>query len=91
MRQLRARPIRSLVCVALIVGIATGCASSAPGSGPKQGGILILGTDTGVDSLNPFVGINQDSFNTWEQIYPQLVQYNPGTLAFEPDFATSWN
>jgi len=71
---------------------ATGCAGSSTSPGiMKHGGFLRLGTDQGIDSLNPFVGLNQDSFNAWEQIYPQLVQYNPRTLAFEPDFATSWN
>src|SRR5215469_8015066 len=77
------------IAVALL---ASGCGSSPSAGGQvKQGGILRIGTDQGIDSLNPFVGLNQDSFNTWEQIYPQLVQYNARTLAYEPDFATHWN
>jgi len=86
------RQQRFIAVLGLAVALAaTGCAGSSGSPGqPKQGGILRLGTDQGIDSLNPFVGINQDSFNAWEQIYPQLVQFNPRTLAFEPDFGTSW-
>ena len=80
------------VGVCVVASLLAACGSSSAGTG---GGsthqYLIIGTDTGVDSLNPFVGLNQDSFNTWEQIYPQLVQYDPRTLAFKPDFATSWS
>lgn len=56
----------------------------------KQGGTLRIGTAEGIDTLNPFVGISQDDFNTWEQIYPQPIQYDTRTLKFEPDFASSW-
>jgi peptide/nickel transport system substrate-binding protein len=84
--------LRFAVGLALVGTLVAGCTSSGGKStnGVKQGGILRIGTDQGIDSLNPFVGINQDSFNAWGQIYPQLVQYDPTTLAFKPDFATSW-
>jgi peptide/nickel transport system substrate-binding protein len=90
------KQLRFIVGAGLAVAfVATGCASSSNSQGhpnqAKQGGVLRIGTDQGIDSLNPFVGLNQDSFNAWEQTYPQLVQYNPRTLGFEPDFATSWH
>jgi peptide/nickel transport system substrate-binding protein len=78
------------LCVAASLVLAA-CGSSPTGAGGSSPKYLIIGTDGGIDSLNPFVGLNQDSFNSWEQIYPQLVQYNPRTLAFEPDFATAWS
>lgn len=85
--------VAASLCVAAASLLLTACGGSTSGGGgggssPKY---LIIGTNGGIDSLNPFVGLNQDSFNSWEQIYPQLVQYNPKTLAFEPDFATSWS
>ena len=55
----------------------------------KSGGELRLGTDTGIDSLNPFVAQNTDSFSAFEYAYPELVQYD-AQLHFVPDFATSW-
>lgn len=78
------------VAAAVTLG-ATGCTSSqAPKSQVKAGGQLRIGTTEGIDTLNPFVGIAQDDFNAWEQIYPQPIQYDTRTLAFKPDFAISW-
>jgi peptide/nickel transport system substrate-binding protein len=82
----------ALVAVAALLGAAC---SSASGSGSqnnvvKQGGILRIGTTEGIDSLNPFVGFNQDSYSTWFYIYPSLVQYDLHTYKFIPNFATSW-
>lgn len=71
----------------LLVALLAGCSSSSAGGGAH----LLIGTDEGIDTLNPLNGLSQDSFNAWEQIYPQLVQYNPTTLAFVPDFARSWS
>ena len=56
----------------------------------QAGGILRIGTTEGIDSLNPFVGFNQDSYSTWFYIYPSLVQYDLHTYKFIPNFATSW-
>lgn len=84
--------VRSFVGIGLLFGLLAGLyLASAGGSPHSQQSVLLIGTDEGIDSLNPLVGLSQDSFNVWEQIYPQLVQYNPTTLAFEPDFATSWH
>jgi len=82
-----------LVALVGLASLAASCTSSQGGSGPatvKQGGTLRIGSDVGIDSLNPFVGIEQDAFNAWENLYPQLVQYDLKTLTFVPDFATSW-
>ena len=48
-----------------------------------------LGSNSTIDSLNPFVAFNADAYSTFEYIYPMLVQYNP-KLQFVPDFARSW-
>ena len=85
-----------LVSLGVAALLTAGCTSSQGGGGGggggsvKQGGTLRIGSDVGIDSLNPFVGIEQDAFNAWENVYPQLVQYDLKTLAFVPDFATSW-
>jgi ABC-type transport system substrate-binding protein len=94
---------RSVIAGAIafaIVSIAcTNSATTSGGGGPsgtasggatvKEGGILRLAAFDGIDSLNPFVGINDDSYSTYENIYPYLVQYDE-KLNFAPDFATSW-
>jgi peptide/nickel transport system substrate-binding protein len=66
-------------------------ATTATGSGSssKGGTLFRLGTASGIDSLNPYVAFNQDSYSAFEYIYPILVQYD-SHLHFAPFFATSW-
>ncbi|HYV77030.1 MAG TPA: ABC transporter substrate-binding protein, partial [Streptosporangiaceae bacterium] len=89
-----ARPfgLVALVAVAALLGAACSSASSSgsQSSVVKQGGILRIGTLEGIDSLNPFVGFNQDSYSTWFYVYPSLVQYDLHTYKFIPNFASSW-
>ena len=61
------RRISLVVAVAAVIAF-TGCSSNAGGSG--QGGVLRIGTSSGISSLNPFVGFNQDDYATWMYIYP---------------------
>jgi peptide/nickel transport system substrate-binding protein len=81
--------------VAVIAMVATACTGGGGGNndsngGVKTGGHLILGTLSNIDTLNPFVTFQQNSYSTFEYIYPQLVQYDVKTLEFVPDFAQEW-
>jgi peptide/nickel transport system substrate-binding protein len=78
------------VAAAATVLVSSGCSSSTSASPVKDGGTLRLGTASGIDSLNPFVAVEQDGYATFELIYPQLVQYD-AKMAFAPDFALSWS
>jgi peptide/nickel transport system substrate-binding protein len=87
MRKWLAAPM--LVLGALLLAIAaTGCGGS--GSNGENGGTFRLGTSNGIDSLNPYVAFNQDSYSAFEYIYPVLVQYD-SKLHFAPFFARSWH
>jgi peptide/nickel transport system substrate-binding protein len=68
--------------------VAAGCGNGTAGS-VKDGGVFRLGSDSSIDSLNPFVAFQSDAYTTFEYIYPSLVQYNP-KLQLVPSFATSW-
>jgi peptide/nickel transport system substrate-binding protein len=88
------RPLIALVAAALVAMTAAGCGtgvSSSTGSAGtvKKGGILNIGTTDEIDSLNPFIGIESQSYNAYVMEYPQLVQYGPG-IKLEGDWATSW-
>jgi peptide/nickel transport system substrate-binding protein len=76
--------------VALLGAACSSASSTGAPSAVKQGGVLRIGTTEGIDSLNPFVGFNQDAYSTWFYIYPSLVQYDLHTYRFIPNFATSW-
>jgi peptide/nickel transport system substrate-binding protein len=88
------RMSRMLTVVALVAGLATACGSG----GSEASGTLRIGTNSTIDSLNPFVAFNQDAYTTFEYIYPYLVQYDTrkvaaGTTddsAIVGDFATKW-
>src|SRR5207342_3305936 len=88
------------VIATALVGVAcTGSGGAGGGGGGggdsggavKNGGTFRLGTGSGIDSMNPFVTFQQDSYTVFEYIYPFLVQYDTKTLEFKPDFATSWD
>jgi peptide/nickel transport system substrate-binding protein len=86
--------------LALVVGLA-GCggggddgAQQGTGAGdsegePTQGGILRIGTTDGYDSINPFVAFSAQSYSTFIDIYPELVQYD-ANFEWEGDWAETW-
>src|SRR5436309_6351799 len=79
---------------AIVVGVCAlvaAFAAAAGGSGAKSGGTFRLGTSSRIDSLNPYVAFNQDAYNTFEYVYPFLIQYDKANGKFVPDFATSWH
>ena len=57
-----------VVCAALFL---TGCTG---GGDSGSHNVLRIGTNNGIDSMNPFVGTNQDGFSVWMQMYPSLLQ-----------------
>ena len=63
----------------------------AKGTGTQGGGTFRIGTSSRIDSLNPYVAFNQDAYNTFEYVYPFLVQYDQSNQHFAKDFGTSWH
>ncbi len=87
-RRQAAALIAAAAAVAL-VSAACGGGSGGSGSSVKDGGVFRLGSNSSIDSLNPFVAFQGDAYVTFEYIYPMLVQYNT-QLQFAADFARSW-
>src|SRR5215469_9022096 len=83
---MRKRQIAGIAALAIAMA---GCSSAGSGSPAKQGPIFRWATTSPIDSLNPFVAVQQNSFYTFEYIYPYLVQYG-SRLQITPDFAQSW-
>jgi peptide/nickel transport system substrate-binding protein len=92
-----ARSAKWLVLGAAVSLLAAGCtggggSSTNGGSGSSStGGHLIIGTTSNIDTLNPFVTFQQNSYAAFEYIYPQLVQFDSKTLQIKPDFAQTWS
>src|SRR6266699_1639098 len=83
-------PLQLAAAAVVVVLAAAACGgSSGNGGAVKEGGVFRLGSNSTIDSLNPFVAFNGDAYTTFEYIYPYLVQYNP-KLQFVADFARTW-
>src|SRR5258708_4173558 len=81
--------MRQMAGIAALAIAMAACSSSGPGSSATQGAVFRWATTSPIDSLNPFVAVQQNSYYTFQYIYPFLVQYSPG-LQVIPDFAQSW-
>jgi peptide/nickel transport system substrate-binding protein len=84
--------VLALIAVALLVTASCNQAQTPEGDGggeAQEGGVLRIGTNSRIDSLNPYVAFNQDAYTTFMYVYPFLVQYDEN-LEFVPDFAESW-
>jgi peptide/nickel transport system substrate-binding protein len=71
-------------------GTGTGTTEAEDGGGEVvKGGILRVGTTGEIDSINPFVAFNSESYEAFVIEYPLLVQYSPD-FEWEGDWAESW-
>ena len=86
----RSRLLVAFVAIVALVSTACTGGGNNSNSGTTSGGHLILGTLSNIDTLNPFRTFQQNSYSSFEYIYPQLVQMDLKTLDFLPDFATSF-
>ena len=72
-------------------GTATGTGTTENDDGGEvvKGGILRIGTTGEIDSINPFVAFNSESYQAFVVEYPLLVQYSTD-FEWEGDWAESW-
>ena len=78
-----------MVAISAVAVIAVGCSSNKSG-GSSGDNHLIIGTTSNIDTMNPFVTFQQNSYAAFEYIYPQLVQFDATGDKLLPDFATKW-
>ncbi len=95
------RALWAAAILAVLLAVA-GCGGSDDGGGEAtptgredgggevvKGGILRIGTTGEIDSINPFVAFNAESYQAFVIEYPLLVQYSP-EFEWEGDWAESW-
>jgi peptide/nickel transport system substrate-binding protein len=88
------RGLRLLALLAVAAMVATACKSGGGGEegGGKilKGGTLRIGTSSTIDSLNPFVGFQANSYLVWFNEYPYLLTLDTKNNII-PYFATRWD
>lgn len=64
--------VAPVVCSTLVLSACSG----GGGNEAEGGGVLRIGVTSDIDSMNPFVGINEIAYAAWMHIYPTLLQYD---------------
>jgi peptide/nickel transport system substrate-binding protein len=87
-----ARCLPLLLAVVLVAGLALAGGAGAQSPSPAAGQTTLkVGWDIEPDNLNPFVGIQQSSFELYHLEYDFLTNYGAAHLETEPGLATSWS
>ena len=79
-----------LLSAGLVWGL-TGAVAASPSASPGgQKVILKVGWSPDPDNLNPFVGVQQSSYELWHVSYDFLTNYGDQYLETQPGLAESW-
>jgi hypothetical protein len=82
---------RLLVALGLLLAtLVPGLAVGGPAQGKDKVVFHVAMLGEGVDSLNPFVGIQSPSYEMWGLTYDYLVGYSMTDMSPIPDLATKW-
>ncbi len=91
-RRHRTRVVRAGAAVALAVGVLLpasmlGTSSQAAAADPVT---FTVGLTNEVDSFNPFLGIEAESYEMWALMYDYLIGYSMKDMSPTPALAESW-
>jgi len=83
---------RLALVVAAVVMVAAWLAAPgrAQNDGAGGGSVLRIGWAADPQTLNPFVGLDEEDFNIWSLNYDLLVNFSPEDLSPVPGIAESW-
>ncbi len=80
-----------VACLAIVLAsLAPSLAATPPASGADKVTFTVAFTDP-VDSLNPFLGVEADSYEMWSLMYDYMVGYSMKDMSPEPALATKWD
>lgn len=73
-------------------GVSESPSAGPTGPPPAHGRtVFTVGIANDVDSLNPFVGILAEAYETFQIMYDTLTQYGPADFKPKPSLAESWD
>ncbi len=84
------RHVGIVACLAIVLmSLVPSLGAAASADGAKKVTFTVAFTDP-VDSLNPFVGYDADSYELWDLMYDYMVGYSMKDLSPVPALATKW-
>ncbi len=86
-RRLGAVGAALLAAAAVVVAVAMPAGAQDSG---KSNEVLRIGWAQDPQTLNPFVGLNEENYNVWSLNYDLLVNFSPKDLSPSPGIAESW-
>jgi peptide/nickel transport system substrate-binding protein len=79
-----------MVALACLTGVSsTTLSARAADSAPKT--TFTVGLLNNVDSFNPFLGIEAESYEMWALMYDYMIRYSDKDMSPEPGLATRWD
>ncbi len=98
LRRLLRRSTALIVCLA-VLGLTGAFGSSAGAAGEPVADSSASGTGTtftvgilnNVDSFNPFLGVEAESYEMWALMYDYMITYSDKDMSPQPGLATSWD
>jgi peptide/nickel transport system substrate-binding protein len=79
------------VAASAAFGAGAGSATALGASEADEPTTFTVGITNEVDSFNPFLGIEAESFEMWALAYDYLISYSMEDMSLEPGLATSWD
>ena len=76
--------------LALVAAATSGVVGSAPASADDKA-VFTVGITNDVDSFNPFLGIEAESYEMWALMYDYMITYSMKDMSPQPGLATSWD
>ncbi|MBV9830645.1 MAG: ABC transporter substrate-binding protein, partial [Marmoricola sp.] len=79
-----------VACLALVAATLAPALAAAPAAHGADKVTFTVGFTDPVDSLNPFVGYDADSYELWDLMYDYMIGYSMKDLSPVPALATKW-
>jgi len=84
------RLLAALTAGAFCLGAAWPAFAASESPAPDEKVVFTVGLTNEPDSLNPYLGIEAESFEMWALTYDYLITYKPEDMSPQPGLAESW-
>jgi peptide/nickel transport system substrate-binding protein len=90
MRRVGALATAALTLTLTAAAFAVADLSAPPAAQADDPVVFRVGIGNEVDSFNPFLGIEAESYEMWALMYDSLIRYSPKDMSPQPGLASDW-